>query len=193
MVEANGSEHFTVDRVPTPIGTMLIVVDPQGRLRALDWEDFENRMVRLLELHYGREGVKLVEGRACAAVKQPLEAYLAGELTALDGIPVQTFGTPFQREVWAALRTISVGQTETYGGLALKIGRPKAVRAVGAANGANPIGVVVPCHRVIGTDGSLTGYGGGLERKRWLLAHEGVELERGLFTDAISNNRSSKH
>ena len=83
---------------------------------------------------------------------------------------------PFQREVWAALRAIPVGATTSYGRLAAAIGRPKAVRAVGLANGSNPIGIVVPCHRVIGADASLTGYGGGLERKRWLLEHEGVHL-----------------
>ncbi len=83
-------------------------------------------------------------------------------------------GTPFQRDVWAALREIPVGKTLSYGALAAKIGRPKAVRAVGLANGANPIGIVVPCHRVIGADSSLTGYGGGLDRKRWLLNHEGA-------------------
>jgi methylated-DNA-[protein]-cysteine S-methyltransferase len=87
-------------------------------------------------------------------------------------LPVQTAGTLFQREVWRALREIPCGSTVSYGKLAQQIGRPAAIRAVGLANGSNPIGVVVPCHRVIGADGSLTGYGGGIERKRWLLAHE---------------------
>jgi methylated-DNA-[protein]-cysteine S-methyltransferase len=87
---------------------------------------------------------------------------------------VTTGGTPFQREVWAALRRIPAGQIASYGQLAARIGRPAAVRAVGLANGSNPVGVIVPCHRVIGANGSLTGYGGGIERKRWLLAHEGV-------------------
>ena len=85
-------------------------------------------------------------------------------------------GTPFQRAVWAALRRIPAGETLSYGQLAAQIGKPKAVRAVGLANGSNPVGVVVPCHRVIGADGSLTGYGGGLPRKLWLLEHEGARL-----------------
>ena len=87
---------------------------------------------------------------------------------------MQTNGTEFQRDVWAALRTIPAGQTRTYGELAKQINRPAAVRAVGMTNGANPIGIVVPCHRVIGANGTLTGYAGGLERKRWLLEHEGA-------------------
>jgi methylated-DNA-[protein]-cysteine S-methyltransferase len=101
---------------------------------------------------------------------------MAGDIASLDGIPTESDGTPFQREVWAALRQIPAGETWSYGRLAAHIGRPAAVRAVGLANGANPIGVVVPCHRVIGASGGLTGYAGGLERKRWLLAHEGVRV-----------------
>jgi methylated-DNA-[protein]-cysteine S-methyltransferase len=106
-----------------------------------------------------------------------INSYFAGELTAIDTLPVQTAGTPFQREVWYALRRIPCGTTVSYGKLAEQIGRPSAVRAVGLANGSNPIGVVVPCHRVIGANGSLTGYGGGMERKRWLLQHEGNEKQ----------------
>jgi methylated-DNA-[protein]-cysteine S-methyltransferase len=97
---------------------------------------------------------------------------MAGHTAVLDSLEVETAGTPFQRTVWHALREIPAGATMSYGALAKRIGRPSAVRAVGLANGANPIGIVVPCHRVVGADGSLTGYGGGLERKRWLLAHE---------------------
>ena len=93
-------------------------------------------------------------------------------MEALDRIPAVFSGTPFQNRVWKALRKIPIGTTTSYGALAKKIGEPKAVRAVGLANGSNPIGVVVPCHRVIGSDGSLTGYGGGLPRKKWLLDHE---------------------
>ena len=165
-------EHVALDRISTPIGTMLLAVDEQSCLRALDWEDYQSRMERLLQQHYGQ--VHMVPGHAPLAIRKPLEAYLQGDLAALASIPVRTAGTPFQREVWAALREIPPGTTLTYGALARKIGRPAAVRAVGAANGSNPVGVVVPCHRVIGSDGSLTGYGGGLDRKRWLLAHEGL-------------------
>jgi methylated-DNA-[protein]-cysteine S-methyltransferase len=102
-----------------------------------------------------------------------MDAYFAGEMAALGRVPWTVVGTDFQKTVWRALLDIPAGTTTTYGALAARIGRPAAVRAVGLANGANPVGLVIPCHRVIGADGSLTGYGGGLERKRWLLAHEG--------------------
>ena len=105
-----------------------------------------------------------------------LEAYFGGETTALDGLDVELNGTPFQRRVWEALRAVRAGQTASYGDVARSIGAPAAVRAVGAANGANPVAIVVPCHRIIGASGSLTGYGGGLERKRWLLQHERAGL-----------------
>jgi methylated-DNA-[protein]-cysteine S-methyltransferase len=105
-----------------------------------------------------------------------LRRYFDGELTALDGVDVEMNGTPFQKSVWAALRKVRPGKTATYSEIARRIGTPAAIRAVGAANGANPVAVIVPCHRVIGADGTLTGYGGGLERKRWLLAHEAHKL-----------------
>jgi methylated-DNA-[protein]-cysteine S-methyltransferase len=167
-------DRLLLDRVPTPIGESLLVTDEAGRLRALDWSDYEPRLRRLLRRHYGATALSL--GRAPRRLCAALDAYFAGDLGALDGIDCATGGTAFQRRVWAALRTIPAGRTLSYGALAARIGAPKAVRAVGLANGANPIGVVVPCHRVIGADGSLTGYGGGLERKRWLLAHEGAPL-----------------
>ena len=131
-------------------------------------------MHRLLRLHYGKDGFVLDEGPAPAAIRSALDAYFRGDLSAIEPLSVATAGTPFQREVWAALRAVPAGETLSYGALAKKIARPAAVRAVGLANGANPIGVVVPCHRVIGADSSLTGYAGGVERKRWLLTHEGV-------------------
>jgi methylated-DNA-[protein]-cysteine S-methyltransferase len=101
-----------------------------------------------------------------------LRSYLRGELDAIDALPVDAGGTPFQRDVWAALRGIRAGRTTSYSGLAAALGHPRAVRAVGAANGQNPVALVVPCHRVIAADGKLQGYGGGLEKKRWLLVHE---------------------
>jgi methylated-DNA-[protein]-cysteine S-methyltransferase len=167
---------FLLERVATPAGTMLIVTDEHERLRALDWEVYEPRMHRLLRLHYGASSVSLSGRRDASYPRRALDAYLAGELRAIDAISVETGGTAFQRSVWARLRDIPPGQTLSYSALAERIGRPKAVRAVGLANGANPVGVVVPCHRVIGRDRSLTGYGGGLDRKRWLLMHEGVSL-----------------
>jgi O-6-methylguanine DNA methyltransferase len=166
---------FIMDRVPTPIGDMLVVVDREGNLRGADFFDHEERMRTLLRQQYAREGsVDIVEGPAPKAIRAAIEAYFDGDLTAIDKLPVKTGGTPFQREVWRLLRLIPAGKTTTYGKLAARLGAPNAARAVGMANGANPIGVIVPCHRVIGSDASLTGYGGGLPRKQWLLTHEGA-------------------
>lgn len=163
---------LNIEHLPTQIGTILLLTDEQDRLRALDWQDYEARMQRLLRLHYGADGTRIAERGSASTVRRHLEAYFAGELAALDAIEVDTAGTEFQRSVWRALRTIHVGETMTYGALANRIGRPRAIRAVGLANGSNPIGIVVPCHRVIGANASLTGYAGGLERKKWLLQHE---------------------
>ena len=168
--QQNPAESFVLDRVPSPIGTMLVVVDEDSHLCVLDWEDYEERMRQMLRLCHG-DSIRLVPGRA-RSVRQPLKSYFDGNLAAIDQIPVRTGGTPFQRKVWTALRHIPPGATLTYGAMARKIRRPTAIRAVGHANGANPVSVVVPCHRLIGADGSLTGYGGGLHRKQWLLAHE---------------------
>ena len=168
-------ETFTLDRIATPVGEVLLVTDADGAVRAFDFTDYEARMMKLLARHYGE--VVLTEGRAPEAVRAAVAAYFGGDATALDGVAVRTGGTDFQRSVWAALRTIPAGETWSYGQLATAIGKPAAVRAVGLANGANPIGIIVPCHRVVGANGTLTGYGGGLERKRWLLAHEGAAFK----------------
>lgn len=166
---------LTLDRIASPVGEVLVVTDADGVVRALDFHDYEPRLRRLLRRHYGE--VVLMDGRAPEAVRRAVEAWFGGDLTAFDAVPVKTGGTEFQRAVWKALRDIPAGETRTYGQLAAAIGSPKAVRAVGLANGANPVGVIVPCHRVIGANGTLTGYAGGLERKRWLLAHErGADL-----------------
>ena len=164
--------RLLMDRAPTPIGLMLVVCDEAGCLRAVDWEEYEPRMLRLLRLHYGANGHVLEPASDPFGRTTALQTYLRGDVSIIDALPVATAGTPFQREVWHALRDIPAGATTSYGHLAQRIGRPKAVRAVGMANGANPIGVVVPCHRVVGANASLTGYGGGLERKQWLLDHE---------------------
>jgi methylated-DNA-[protein]-cysteine S-methyltransferase len=163
---------FLLDRVPSPLGEILLVCDPEGHLAALDFDDHEARLQRLLRRHYGAGRCTLAAGRAPATITAALAAFFAGELEAIAAVAVRTGGTEFQRRVWAALRRIPAGTTMTYGQLATAIGRPSACRAVGLANGANPVGIIVPCHRVIGADGTLTGYGGGIERKRWLLAHE---------------------
>ena len=153
----------------------MLLQEDEGALRALDWADHEGRMHRLLRRHYGDGGVAIADGAAGASpALRTLGRYFAGELRALDALSVATGGSPFQRDVWRVLRAIPPGTTVSYAELAQRVGRPTAFRAVGLANGANPVGIVVPCHRVVGSDGSLTGYGGGLERKRWLLAHEGA-------------------
>jgi methylated-DNA-[protein]-cysteine S-methyltransferase len=169
------AEIFTVDALPSPVGAILVVTDAQQRLRGLGWEDLEDRLRRDLTRIY-RRPPELVRGTAPAATRRALQRYFAGKLQAIDEIPVQTGGTPFQSNVWRALRKIPAGTTLSYGRLAMRLKCPLAVRAVGLANGSNPVSIVVPCHRLIGADGSLTGYGGGLERKRWLLEHEGFEV-----------------
>ena len=163
---------FTRDQLKTPIGTALLVTDAEGVLCALDWEDYEARMTELLRRQHG--AVVLEDGRAPQALRAALAAYFDGDLASLDTIKWRVAGTPFQRRVWTALPRIKAGTTMSYGALASYLKMPKAVRAVGHANGANPISVVVPCHRLIGANGSLVKYGGGLSRKRWLLQHEGA-------------------
>lgn len=161
-----------IDRLRTPIGILLIATDCEENLRAVDWDDCQQRMYKLLEIHYGRNGIKIESNRSRSKAASALEQYFQGDLPAIDDLLVCTCGTAFQREVWHRLRGIPCGTTISYSDLARLVGRPAAIRAVGAANGRNPVGVVVPCHRVIGSDGSLTGYAGGVERKRWLLRHE---------------------
>jgi methylated-DNA-[protein]-cysteine S-methyltransferase len=175
------AETLFLDRLPSPIGTMLVVFDDQHRLRALDWVDYEERMFLLLRRQYRPDHPSLRDARAPAAITDGLNAYFDGALDAVDTIAVHTGGTPFQRAVWQALRQIPAGTTTTYSALAADLARPAARRAVGAANGANPICIVVPCHRVIGATG-LTGTGGGLHRKQGLLAHEGAALSYQSFT-----------
>ncbi|MBR0777974.1 methylated-DNA--[protein]-cysteine S-methyltransferase [Bradyrhizobium diazoefficiens] len=165
---------FGLDRLPTPIGTALLVTDAEGALRALDWEDYEPRIRELLRLQYG--AVNLSDRTAPSKMRTALSGYFDGDLGQLSAIAWRIAGTPFQRRVWTALAQIPAGTTLSYGALAAQLDMPRAVRAVGHANGSNPISVVLPCHRLIGADGSLVKYGGGLERKRWLLRHEGVEV-----------------
>jgi methylated-DNA-[protein]-cysteine S-methyltransferase len=162
--------HLRLETYQTSLGSLLLVTDDGGALRALDFADHESRMLRLLHQHYGKYVLK--SGPAPVEVVRNLNAYFNGEVDALDGIRIATGGTVFQRAVWKAVRGIGPGTVKTYGQIAKQLGHEKASRAVGAANGANPIAIVVPCHRVIGAGGALTGYAGGLQRKRWLLEHE---------------------
>lgn len=164
--------RLQLDHFASPIGVLRLVTDGEGRLRALDFDDHEGRNLKLLRRHYGTDALE--RGTAPEKITAALAAYFDGDLAALDQIETATSGTPFQEAAWSALRAIPAGETRSYSEQAKAIGRPTAVRAVGLANGANPVGIVNPCHRVIGASGALTGYGGGVDRKRWLLRHEGA-------------------
>lgn len=162
-----------------PVLEIADVVSPQGRIRlaviqgrlcGLGFADRWDRIEAHLRARFGRVRRRRVEDPAGVAGR--LRAYLGGDLGALEAIPVDTGGTPFRQRVWRALRSVPPGGTVSYGELARLAGAPEAVRAVGTTCGANPVGIVIPCHRVIRADGGLGGYGGGLDRKRWLLEHE---------------------
>jgi methylated-DNA-[protein]-cysteine S-methyltransferase len=163
---------FLFDRIPTPLGEAQLVCATNGSIHLFGWYDHDRWRSRFVDLAPASDPF----GYASAILK-----YFGGEVAGIDALPVVFSGTAFQVKVWAALRAIPAGETESYGALAKRIGDAKAVRAVGLANGANPIGLIVPCHRVIGSDGSLTGYGGGLDRKKWLLTHEARYAGHGLF------------
>ena len=176
------SEALFLDRVQTPIGELLLVADPRGALRMLEFHDRQERWRPEFKRHF--TGAAFTEKRNPFGLADTLARYFEGDIAALDEIATDAKGTAFQHACWNALRRIPAGTTTSYGALAKKLGKPAAMRAVGLANGANPIAVVVPCHRVVGSDGSLTGYGGGLERKRWLLDHEARHAGQGLFRKA---------
>jgi methylated-DNA-[protein]-cysteine S-methyltransferase len=169
---ATPPETLTLESLATPFGPILVATDERGRLCAVEFWNDEAEMRRLLQRHFGASPVAF--GTIPASIRTAFERYFAGDRGALKAVPWISGGTEFQKQVWGALTSIPVGQTWSYAQLAAAIGKPKAVRAVGLANGANPIPIVVPCHRVIGANGSLTGFGGGLDRKRWLLRHEGA-------------------
>jgi methylated-DNA-[protein]-cysteine S-methyltransferase len=161
-----------IDRIETgiaPIGTLLLVTDGQS-LCALDFADTESRLQQLLAKHYPQ--FNLIEQENPQGFSDCLRAYFRGDWHSLEAIPVRLGGTAFQQQVWSELQAIPVGESRSYGQLAARLGKPGAARAVGLANSLNPVAIVLPCHRVIGASGQLTGYAGGLERKRWLLAHE---------------------
>ncbi len=165
--------ELLTDQIESPVGTLFLIV-AGASLCALDFAGYAARMHKLLHAHYGAVTLKQVDDPH--GFSSRIRAYLGGELQSLAAIPVSAAGTPFQQQVWAALRTIPPGSVTTYGTLAAQIGRPTASRAVGMTNSLNPIAIVVPCHRVVGANATLTGYAGGLERKQWLLQHEGVDL-----------------
>lgn len=161
--------NLKLEKIESPIGSILIAHDGE-QICSLEFADCEDRMRQMLERHF--KGAELEPTKERSKFGQALAYYFKGEIKAIDDLPVATLGTPFQRRAWAALRRIPAGKTRSYGDQARAIRAPNAARAVGLANHLNPIGIVVPCHRVRGADGSLTGYAGGLERKRWLIDHE---------------------
>ncbi len=162
-----------IDRIESPLGSILLVTDGVS-LCALDFAGYETRMICLLQKRYS--SVELMDAIDPQGFSSKIRTYLAGDYSSLDNIPVNASGTDFQQLVWQGLQTIPVGTTLSYGELATKLGKPTAARAVGMANSLNPIAIVVPCHRVIGAKAKLTGYAGGLDRKQWLLKHEGVRI-----------------
>lgn len=174
------SIEFSVARLESPLGDLLGAVDAEGVVHRLDFVDGRGRPSSMSELgsSLAEEGFTTRrEDAAFEPLLERLDAYFAGVPDAFDGLHVAPRGTSFQCAVWDALRRIVPGTTRSYSELAQAVGRPKAVRAVGAANGANRIALLIPCHRVIGADGSLTGYAGGLNRKRSLLELEGALLD----------------
>lgn len=164
-------QALAFDRVSTPIGDLLLAVCG-SRLAALGFADRSGPFMEGLRRRFGEAELQPADDPFGYSSK--LRAYFAGDLGALDYIPADPGGTPFQAAVWRAVRSIGPGRTCSYGELARLAERPKAARAVGAAMGRNPIALVIPCHRVIGEGEALAGYGGGLDRKRWLLEHEGA-------------------
>ena len=166
-----------ITTIDSPIGPLTIAAEA-GRVCLLHFGAEDDRVGQFLARWYpGRAPTRAGDPGGAVGV---LRDYFDGRHTAIDRVEVELHGTPFQHRVWTALRAIPAGATRSYAALAREIGLPSAVRAVGAANGANPVALIVPCHRVIGADGSLTGYGGGLDRKRWLLAHEGALVDQGV-------------
>jgi methylated-DNA-[protein]-cysteine S-methyltransferase len=162
-----------IDRIESPMGTMVLITN-HDRLCAIDFADCEPRTIGLLHKRY--QSFELVETIDPQGFSSKLRAYLAGDYPSLHDLPIDSGGTDFQQLVWQELCKIPVGKTATYGEIATRLGKPTASRAVGMANSLNPIAIAIPCHRVIGSKAKLTGYAGGLERKQWLLQHEGVRI-----------------
>ncbi len=160
---------LSLDRISSPLGEILVVTEG-NKLYALDFVDYEARMMQLLQKRYDRIDLKATVNPS--GLRDRLADYFDGKLDCFDEIVTNPGGTTFQQQVWRQLQTIEPGTTWTYGDLAKSLGNPNGSRAVGAANGLNPIAIVIPCHRVIGSNAKLTGYAGGLDRKAWLLRHE---------------------
>ena len=164
---------FQTDRIATPIGDMVLIAR-DGVLLLLEFEEAGDRIAREMKRRFGEVTLEPVSNPFGLSAR--LRDYFEGDLKAIDELLAEGGGTDFEARVWAQLRRIPCGTTISYGELAKRLGNPNLMRAVGLANGKNPVAVVVPCHRVIGADGSMTGYGGGIHRKEWLLRHEGALL-----------------
>ncbi|MCC2636774.1 MAG: cysteine methyltransferase [Moraxellaceae bacterium] len=161
-----------IDIISSPLG-VLLVAHCSGYLCALDFQDYESRFRQMLARRFGN--IPLERRAAPEAIQKPLAAYLSGEnIEAVQDIPVHASGTRFQRQVWNALRSIPAGGLWSFADVARLIGQPSAVRDVESAVARNPLAIIVPCHRLVGSAGELVTYVGGLARKRWLLAHEGA-------------------
>lgn len=160
----------------TPLGRFSLVCDEADLVYAAEWDDGWLRCATLLARFHGTRDPR--GSNVSSAAREALARYFAGDTAAIDGIAIARAGSAFQARVWAALRAIPRGTVLSYGELARRLGHPRAARAVGHANGANPCAVIVPCHRLVGGNGALTGYAGGLERKRWLIAHEATAPAR---------------
>jgi len=175
----NVPERYFFEKIASPVGELLLIADEAGLLRVLEFHDKSDRWRPLLARRF--RDAEMIEKADAFGHASTMKRYFDGDIEAIEELKVKAAGSAFQLAVWKALRQIPAGATTSYGAIAKKLDRPEASRAVGLANGANPIAIVVPCHRVIGADGSLTGYGGGLPRKRWLLAHEAKHVGQGLF------------
>jgi methylated-DNA-[protein]-cysteine S-methyltransferase len=160
-----------LDSLDSPIGSIHLVSDGE-HLCAAHFGEVDEGLARPLRMRFG--AFEFAPATDPIGATAAFRAYFTGDFTALECLSLEAGGTPFQRLVWSALRDVPAGAVSSYGAIAQRIGRPSAARAVGHANGQNPVCIVVPCHRIIGAAGDLTGYGGGLDRKRWLLAHEGA-------------------
>jgi methylated-DNA-[protein]-cysteine S-methyltransferase len=173
--------ELLLETIETEIGKVIVVSDGKS-ICAVDYEGYEPRMRSLLRARFGE--FSLEPHVDSSGFSQRLRSYFMGDLHAIEEIPVNLAGTTFQRRVWMMLRRIPAGTTMSYGALAAKLGAPSAARAVGFANSLNPIAIIIPCHRLVGANGKLTGYAGGLSRKAWLLAHERNHTCGGIEKDA---------
>jgi methylated-DNA-[protein]-cysteine S-methyltransferase len=166
-------ERIFVGKIDSPIGSVVYLTDGEA-LRAVEFADTPDRLLSAFLQAIGQ--IPVDTRRDPLGIGVAIRAYFGGDIHAIEALPATPAGTWFQRRVWRLLRKIPAGRTVTYGAIANQLVTPSAARAVGAANGANPIPIVIPCHRVIGANGTLTGYGSGVFRKEWLLTHEGIQL-----------------